>query len=284
MWIIQHRWLRLAGQVPGTIQVPVLDLGHASTHEYLQVSTAQIYLTCGFKWLWKALHYYMTTSDISEGRDDTLLSFGHLPLSLKTSIISSHGIALDRSHHAPSTDAAWVLSSESECRIFKTVSPPWEKVCSTSVDVAAYQVMRWIIEYVDWYIPGMDRKSFAIKASGCPLAAMVVQYCKPFEAFEITGVLSHSSTVSPVTDTLLKAEKLSKYLLWDDDAYRDKRWVPHRQTQSKWGSYCIGNRLCKYNLWLVVQVPLSLQKVFSSCNPLTRPFSLMKIRGFVSRV
>jgi len=67
MWIIQHRWLRLA---PGTIQVPVLDLGHASTHEYLQVSTAQIYLTCGFKWSWKALHYDMTTSDISEGRDD----------------------------------------------------------------------------------------------------------------------------------------------------------------------------------------------------------------------
>ena len=66
----------------------------------------------------------------------------------------------------------------------------------------------------------MDRKSFAIGASGCPLAAMTVQYCKPFEMFEIAGVLSHSSTASPVT--VLKAAKLSKYLLRDDDAYRDK--------------------------------------------------------------
>jgi hypothetical protein len=69
----------------------------------------------------------------------------------------------------------------------------------------------------------MDRKSFAIGANGCPVAAMAVQYCKPFEAFEIAGVLSHSSTTSPVTDTVLKAAKLSKYLLQDDDAYRGKR-------------------------------------------------------------
>ena len=66
----------------------------------------------------------------------------------------------------------------------------------------------------------MDRKSFAVGASGCLLAAMAVQYCKPFEMLEIVRVLSHSSTASPIT--ALKAAKLSIYLLRDDNAYRDK--------------------------------------------------------------
>jgi hypothetical protein len=48
---------------------------------------------------------------------------------------------------------------------------------------------------------------------------MAVQYCKPLVIFEIGGVLSHSSTTSPV-DTTLKASKLSKYLFRDDQAYQ----------------------------------------------------------------
>ena len=66
----------------------------------------------------------MTTSNISEDRNDTLLSFGHLPLSLKSSMIFSCGTAPTRLNHATSTDAAQVLSSESECHIFETASPP----------------------------------------------------------------------------------------------------------------------------------------------------------------
>ena len=65
-----------------------------------------------------------------------LLPFGRLLFSLKTVIISSRGMAPGRSHHAPSTEAARVLSSESECRIFETVRPPRENARSTSVDVA----------------------------------------------------------------------------------------------------------------------------------------------------
>ena len=110
-----------------------------STHKYPQ-QLVQIYLTCDSKWWQKLLHYDTTISDISEGRDNMLLSFGCLPLSLKTSIISSRGTAPARSHHAPSTDTAQVLSDESECCIFKTVNLPWEKACSTSVDVAVNQV------------------------------------------------------------------------------------------------------------------------------------------------
>jgi hypothetical protein len=60
----------------------------------------------------------------------------------------------------------------------------------------------------------------AIGARGCPLAAMAVQYCKPLVTFEIGGVLSHSSTMSPV-GTALKASKLSKYLFRDDEAYKN---------------------------------------------------------------
>jgi hypothetical protein len=78
----------------------------------------------------------MTVSGISEGRSNILLSFGRLPLSQKTAMISSRGIAPGRSHQDPRTDAARVLSSESLCRIFETVSPPREKARSTSVDVA----------------------------------------------------------------------------------------------------------------------------------------------------
>ena len=65
-----------------------------------------------------------------------LLPFGRLPFSRKTAIISFRGTAPGRSHHAPSTEAARVLSSEREWRIFETVSPPREKALSTSVDVA----------------------------------------------------------------------------------------------------------------------------------------------------
>src|ERR1700692_397218 len=92
----------------------------------------------------------------------TLLSPSHSPLPPKTPTTPPRSIAPDRSHHTLSTDATWILSSESECHIFGTASLPQEKVCSTLVDVAAYQVMRWIVEYVDWYILGMNRKSFAI--------------------------------------------------------------------------------------------------------------------------
>jgi hypothetical protein len=65
----------------------------------------------------------------------------------------------------------------------------------------------------------MDRKSFAIGANGCPLAAMAVQYCKALLTFEIGGLFSHLSMASPITGTVLKASKLSKYLLRDEEAY-----------------------------------------------------------------
>jgi hypothetical protein len=65
----------------------------------------------------------------------------------------------------------------------------------------------------------MDKKSFTIGGSGCPLAAMAVQYCKPLLTFEIGSVFSHSSTASLVIDMISKASKLSKYLLCDELAY-----------------------------------------------------------------
>ena len=57
-------------------------------------------------------------------------------------------------------------------------------------------------------IPGMDKKFFAIGASGWPLAAMAVQYCKPLVTFEIEGVFSHLSIGSAVVDVVLKTLKL----------------------------------------------------------------------------
>jgi hypothetical protein len=36
----------------------------------------------------------------------------------------------------------------------------------------------------------MDKKSFPIGASGCPLATMAVKYCKPLLTFEIGGVFN----------------------------------------------------------------------------------------------
>jgi hypothetical protein len=78
----------------------------------------------------------MCTSDPSEDNANTLLFFGRLPLSLKMATISSRGTAPGKSHHAPNTDAARVLSSDREWRILDTVRPPREKERSTSVDVA----------------------------------------------------------------------------------------------------------------------------------------------------
>jgi len=60
----------------------------------------------------------------------------------------------------------------------------------------------------------------AIGASGCLLAAMATQYCNPWVTLEIGGVFSHSSTASTVVDTELKASKLPKYLLREDETYR----------------------------------------------------------------
>ena len=56
----------------------------------------------------------MYTSYPSEDTANTLLFFGRLLLSLKTAMTSFRGTAPGRSHHAPSTDAACVLSSERE--------------------------------------------------------------------------------------------------------------------------------------------------------------------------
>jgi hypothetical protein len=75
----------------------------------------------------------------SEPVTEALLPFGRLPLSRKTAIISSHGTAPCKLHHAPRTEAAHVLSSEREWRIFDTVSPPREKARSTSVEVAKHK-------------------------------------------------------------------------------------------------------------------------------------------------
>ena len=55
-----------------------------------------------------------------------------------------------------------------------------------------------------FYVPGTERKTFVIGASGCPLTAMAVQYCKPLLTFKIDGVFSHSSTGSLVIDAVLK--------------------------------------------------------------------------------
>jgi hypothetical protein len=67
---------------------------------------------------------------------------------------------------------------------------------------------------------GINKKFLAIGAKECPLAAMAVQYCKPLVTFEIGGMLSYSSTTSPIY-TALKASKLSKHLFCDNEAYKD---------------------------------------------------------------
>ena len=82
------------------------------------------------------IYQVIITSSPSEVKTTVLFPFGRLLLSRKTVIISSHGTAPGKSHHDLSTEAAHVLSSESEWHIFDTVSPPQEKALSTSVDVA----------------------------------------------------------------------------------------------------------------------------------------------------
>ena len=79
-----------------------------------------------------------------EDSEGTLLFFGHLLLSLKASMISLRGIAPGRLHHAPNTDAARVLSSDSECLILETIRPPCKNACSTSVEVAVYDAIRFL--------------------------------------------------------------------------------------------------------------------------------------------
>jgi len=56
--------------------------------------------------------------------------------SLNFEAISPNGTKSVNVHHDPSTVAARVDSSERECRILETVSPPRENARSTSVEVA----------------------------------------------------------------------------------------------------------------------------------------------------
>jgi hypothetical protein len=65
------------------------------------------------------------------------LPLEHLLLSQMDATTSSCRMAPASEHHEPKTVAARTDSSESECCIFDTVSPPREKAHSTSVDVAA---------------------------------------------------------------------------------------------------------------------------------------------------
>ena len=139
--VIRHRWSRSAGQVLVEMQVPTADLDHASTYRYHWVCSADSHN--------QVLSYNIHTSDPSEDTAKTLLFFGCLPLSLKMAMISSHGTAPGRSHHIPSTDATWVLSSEREWHIFDTVRPPWEKAHSTLVDVAVSNIHQYKILYAN---------------------------------------------------------------------------------------------------------------------------------------
>jgi hypothetical protein len=102
------------------------------THKYLQVKNVIFHMLRR-----KILIYQdITTSGSSEPVTVILLSFGRLALSRKTAMTSSCGTAPGKSHQAPRTEAARVVSSESEWRIFDTVSLPREKALSTSVEVA----------------------------------------------------------------------------------------------------------------------------------------------------
>ena len=60
----------------------------------------------------------------------------HVLFSLNIDTSSLWGIKPGKVHHDPRTVAAWVDSSERECRILDTVSPPCENARSTSVEVA----------------------------------------------------------------------------------------------------------------------------------------------------
>ena len=109
------------------LQVPIGTYGYPQPIIYFFTPLLQINIIH---------HVVIILSSSSVIETMILLPFGRLPFSRKTAIISFCGTAPGRSHHAPSTEAARVLSSEREWRIFETVSPPREKALSTSVDVA----------------------------------------------------------------------------------------------------------------------------------------------------
>lgn len=67
------------------------------------------------------------------------------------------------------------------------------------------------------YILGIERKFFAIAASGCPVTAIADQYCNLLLMFKIGGVFNYSSIASPLTGTVLKLLKLLKYLLYNEN-------------------------------------------------------------------
>jgi len=93
------------------------------------------------------------------------LPLPRLLLSLKASIISSRGIVPEKSHQEPMTAAARVDSSDRECLIFETVSPPHEKALSTSVDIAtqdSQMAVRRMAQYLK-NTPGTDKKSMAMR-------------------------------------------------------------------------------------------------------------------------
>jgi hypothetical protein len=101
------------------------------------------------------------------------------------------------SHHDPRTVADLTSESESECRIFETVSPPLENALSTSVDVA-----------------GAERKSRAMRARGCPTAFIDVHHAIGSLTVGIGGAESHSDTGSVLVGVLdPKFSSSMKYLL-----------------------------------------------------------------------
>ena len=81
------------------------------------------------------VHYIISISAFLAGSEASL-PLSRLLLSLKTAMMSSRGTASGKLHHDPNTDAAQVDSSEMECLILDTVSPPHKNALSTSVDVA----------------------------------------------------------------------------------------------------------------------------------------------------
>jgi hypothetical protein len=194
------------------IQVPMTDPNHAGTWKYLWVLTGT-YGSRYEKIVTSHKHYCISVSTFSTPPEAVSLPF-RLLLSLKIDIISSLGIAPGKSHQEPSTQAARVDSSDSECLIFDTVSPPFENARSTSVDVATSQKRQQADAFAhNTNIPGADKKSIPIGQRGCPLDSIAVHHIRP-SAPGIGGDVNQS-VMGSLEGEALNESKSSKYLFLD---------------------------------------------------------------------
>ena len=138
------------------------------------------------------------------------------------------------------------------------------------------------VRKINTNIPGIERKSSAIRERGWPIDSIPVQYVIASTDIGIGGLLSQLFTGSPTTAIFSRA---SKYLFSPFAPLKHSQWSDRIViVMTRYLRRCCTTIHWHCRSWLVVGLPLSSENWLGSIDPCSGPPCLGEISCLVSRV